>query len=113
MREHLASRRRHPAHLVDAPARRVHSARRATSARRAALQAKLLEETKLDDIRAHQSITTLKDNATVEQALKVRPVAARRPLLLGGRPGAARRQAWCSGVIVAAMLCARALATGC
>ncbi|KAI8472445.1 MAG: hypothetical protein J3K34DRAFT_467412 [Monoraphidium minutum] len=40
--------------------------------------AKLLEDTKLDDIRTHQSITTLKDNATVEQALKM--LASKRVL---------------------------------
>jgi hypothetical protein len=42
------------------------------------LQAKLLEETKLDDIRGLQTITVLKDNATVEQALKARGARAGR-----------------------------------
>ncbi|KIY94470.1 hypothetical protein MNEG_13491 [Monoraphidium neglectum] len=40
--------------------------------------AKLLEETRLDDIRSQQNITTLKDNATVEQALKM--LASKRVL---------------------------------
>lgn len=35
--------------------------------------ASILADTKLDDIRGHQSITVLKDNATVEQALKAGP----------------------------------------
>lgn len=38
--------------------------------RRGATVGQLLEDTRLDDIRSHQSITTLTDNATVEEALK-------------------------------------------